>query len=358
MKMRGATLLNALQYQPSTSWLASALLVSPKVSTLVGRHLPDFALRLESFGMWERGHLSIGPGEADDIVQRALELSAEHRAAGQSLSKSMSAESKGYILEDKAGYSLTHALLASGLATRSTDRHGGSLFPIEGDRAFLDCVLYLGGVHLASERGWRLDVSTRSEATMALAPTAMDHPDPQSDGTHPSHKADHDSVSLDVSNSFPSTAPGVELNDVITFRQNHQDEFQAFTSALDRLTESTVDSVEANWIAYQSTLADFTRAATSRRVAIRLESRTLALAHIDRLKWGESKQGIGSSVTKLALGTGVAFSASRALQDFITLDQGALVAGGSALALAFIRMRAASPTAFLRRAARDGLIGA
>lgn len=348
-------ILNALQYQPSERWLGSALLTSEKVSTLVGHNVPDFARQLEACGMWEGGYLGITSAEADELVRGAEELSATYRRESASVSRSMSPDSKGYILEDKAGYALTQALLTSGHAVRATERRG-TLFPIEGDRVFMDNVLFLSGVQLAARRNWRLDVSTRSEATVALKPIEMDVTEVESKAPKEASAPPPDSVAMEIHSAFPSLAPHVKLADVVRFRQENADEFDVFTSALQRLTGSTADDIETHWTEYQAALRDFGLAAKSRRVALKLESRVLALSYWDRIQQKkESLRGIGATVP-LALGGATVYSHAQFLQDFMALDQGALVAAGSALTLAFVRTRANSPTAFLRKAARAGLV--
>lgn len=353
--MNANVILNALQYQPSERWLGSALLTSEKVSTLVGHHVPDFARHLEACGMWEGGHLGITSAEADEIVRTAEELSVTYRKESTSVSRLMSPDSKGYILEDKAGYALTHALLSSGRAVRATERRD-TLFPIEGDRVFMDNVLFLSGVQHAARRNWRLDVSTRSEATVALKPTNMDVTEVLSEVSTEASAPPPDSVAMEIDSAFPSLAPHVELADVVRFRQENADEFNAFTMALQRLTGSTADDIETRWTGYQAALRDFGLAAKSRRVALKLESRVLALSYWDRLQQKkESPHGIGATVP-LVLGGAAIYSHAQFLQDLMALDQGALVAAGSALTLAFVRTRANSPTAFLRKAARAGLV--
>lgn len=346
-------LLNALKFEPTERWLAGALLVSPKVSTLTGHRFnwPEFGDHLFQENLWEPASLEdLGPTELDATVNEAVRVFETKRPRAGALSKKMQNSHFSWLYESKIGPETAELLIKTGHASRSSRDDKDK---IVGDAALIDTFLYLAGRNLTEKRGWQFEVSSAAESQVALAPLSSS--DDEKESPHTSDETE--SALLGLRDCMPSLAPGVGLDNVIEFRKQEKDSFSAFRAGLDQLVAAAAPEGDHRSLlrSYNDILDDFTKAAGSFGVRLRMETKYLFLP----MKTWASVWGQKSKLsTRIGAATGAALTAYDLVGDaesVVTQSPLGATAVGLSLTMAVVQSRRNCPYSYLARAAKHGL---
>ena len=346
---RETALLNALKFEPSERWLAEALLVSPKVSTLTGPSWPEFGERLFQEDLWEPASPEdLGSNGLSTTVNEAVRVFEINRAKTDVLSKKMQARGRSWLFESKLGPDMAELLIDTGHASRS--RTDGT---IVGDAALIDTFLYLSGRNLAEKKDWHLDVSSAAESQVALAPLS---PSADEDESYQMSDATECAL-LGLRDGVPSLAPGVGLDQVIAFRKQEEDSFGAFRAGLDQLVAASAPEGDhvAQLRIYNAILDDFAKAGRSFGVRMRMETKYLVLP----LKtwasvWGQDGK-LGTRILAATTAALAAYDLVGDVESVVTQSPQGMATVGIGLTLAVVLSRRNCPYSYLAQAAKQGL---